>query len=507
MRDVRTQGTRHHHCECGCGVNRRGFLKGMGLAAGGLVVGAGGCATVQAVDPEFPVERQLSLRKRRGATVRAAFLYPPSETFSKKPDGWWSWPGTDFDAEGRQRQFVEGFRRMEERLGVKILVEERPVARAADAAALAGRLSEDPPDGLLLVMFYNRSLKLADQLLDAAAKAGMPAIFYVGLGVKHGPVAHYRRPGVYFIQSLDNLAAIERGLRMVNARALMRQSVLLSIVEAKEEREGIEKFFGTTLRVIPFRRYADTFRNVKVNAEANEFLSAVTAGASEQRGITQESLQNAMRAHFALKRLLSEEQADGLTMNCLRRGMLKPCLSFAVLNGSLIPAACENDRPALYTQLLGQLLTGRPGFQHNPAFETERNHYYASHCTCPPKICGPDGRVLPFMLRRFFHTNEGSCAIQVFWREGDPVTMMRYRPGEEPALDVYAGTVVKSHPMPPAGGCTTNVEVRITDRADACMVKGHHNLLFCGDYARTFRLFARLHRMRLADTGYAGPPA
>ena len=132
MRDVRTQGTRDHHCRCGCGVNRRGFLKGMGLAAGGLVVGAGGCATVQAVDPEFPVERQLSLRKRRGATVRAAFLYPPSETFSKKPDGWWSWPGTDFDAEGRQRQFVEGFRRMEERLGLKILVEERPVARAAD---------------------------------------------------------------------------------------------------------------------------------------------------------------------------------------------------------------------------------------------------------------------------------------------------------------------------------------------------------------------------------------
>jgi hypothetical protein len=59
--------------------------------------------------------------------------------------------------------------------------------------------------------------------------------------------------------------------------------------------------------------------------------------------------------------------------------------------------------------------------------------------------------------------------------------------------------------MPPAAGCATNVEIEITDRPDACMVKGHHNLLFCGDFARQFRLFAQLYKMDLADTGYTGP--
>ena len=54
---------------------------------------------------------------------------------------------------------------------------------------------------------------------------------------------------------------------------------------------------------------------------------------------------------------------------------------------------------------------------------------------------------------------------------------------------------------PPAGGCTTNVEIAITDREDACMVKGHHNLLFCGDHARKFRHFAQLHKLKLAETG------
>jgi hypothetical protein len=98
-------------------------------------------------------------------------------------------------------------------------------------------------------------------------------------------------------------------------------------------------------------------------------------------------------------------------------------------------------------------------------------------------------------VRRFAHTNEGSCAIQVFWKGGDPVTMVRYYPGNPPALNLYAGKVVVSHPMPPAGGCTTNVEVAITDRASAREVRGHHNLLFCGDFSKRFRAFANLYRM------------
>jgi len=95
-----------------------------------------------------------------------------------------------------------------------------------------------------------------------------------------------------------------------------------------------------------------------------------------------------------------------------------------------------------------------------------------------------------YLLRRFAHTNEGSCAIQVFWPPGEPVTMVRYYPAAPSAvsasgpsaealaggrprarLDVYAGRVVASHPMPPAAGCTTNVEVEITDRDDALSVK------------------------------------
>ncbi|MBN1347239.1 MAG: hypothetical protein JXQ73_31400 [Phycisphaerae bacterium] len=486
----------HAESGCGCGCSRRGFLIGAGVATGGWVAGPlplllGG----QSADTG---------RAKKPAVVRAAFLYPPSSTFKDKSDGWWSWPGNEFDAEGRQKQYTIALREMEKKLGVRVVTEDRCVTGAKDVERLAQTIRHERPDGLLLVMFHNRSLPDADALLKVAEKENIPAILYIGLGVKHGPVTQYRRPGMYLIQSLDNMEAIEQGLRIIQARKTAAQSLILSISETKDLQDKREPFLGVTVRPVPFSRYSRAFEEAVLDIDALEWIQRFTDQARENRGVTAEAMGNATRSHLAIKRLLAEDQADGLTMNCLQRGMLKPCMSFSSLNSELIPAACENDLPAVYTQLLGQLLTGRPGFQHNPCYETEKNHYYASHCTCPTKVYGPEGPELPFLIRRFAHTNEGSCAIQVFWKAGDPVTMVRYYPGKEPALDVYAGKVVTSHAMPPAGGCTTNVEIEITDRPDACMVRGHHNLLFVGDFARRFRLFARLHKMRLAQTGFVG---
>ncbi|HET6452816.1 MAG TPA: hypothetical protein VFI02_00305 [Armatimonadota bacterium] len=434
---------------------------------------------------------------KEGAKVRAVFLYPPSKAFADNPNSWWSWPGNQYDAECHEKQYTAVLKDIEKKLGMTIDVDSQPIASTSDAERVAGEIEADKPDGLLIVMFYNLSLGHADLLLKAAGKAGIPVVFYIGLGVKHGQVSQYRIPGVYFIQSLDNFEAIEYGMRMINARKLLSQSRLLSITKAERISETEEQFLGLKVRTVPSSKYADEFHRTAIGAEAKKLLESFAKGAKEIR-VTQEALENAARAHLVLKKMLVQHDADGVTMNCLREGMLKPCVSFALFNSQLTPAACENDLGAAYTLFLGEALTGRAGFQHNPAYETERNHYYASHCTCAPRLHGPDQAASPYILRKFFHSNEGSCAIQAFWKEGEPVTMVKYYTGQPAILDVYAGKVWKSHKMPPAGGCATNVEIEITDRADACMVKGHHNVLFCGDFARKFRVFANLYKMNLA---------
>ncbi len=483
-------------CGCDAGYNRREFMTLAGLATG---------AAMASMPFMTRVAEGSSVRgEKRPARVRVAFLYPASSAFADAPDGWWSWPGNEFDTEGRQRAYMESLENKARPLGVQLQMDSGSIQNEAQAQSLITALGDERPDGLVLIMFYNRSLSLADTLLEAAKDMGIPVVFYIGLGVKHGSIAAYRREGVYFIQAYEDLEAIANGLRMIAAKVRLEQSLILSVTEADARGEGVEEFFGIRVRVIPFDEYARLFKEAQISASDRSWMETIVAEAQEVRGISAESAENALRAHLALRELIAAENADGVTMNCLQTGMLKPCISFSELNSELIPAACENDLAAAYTQMLGQLLTGKPGFQHNPAFDTERNQYYASHCTCPIRLQGPEGPKTPYLLRRFAHTNEGSCAIQVFWEEGEPLTMVRYHYGEAPKLDVYAGRVAASYPMPPVGGCTTNVAVELTDRKDACMVQGHHNLLFHGDYARRFRLFANLYGLPLADTGFDG---
>lgn len=112
---------------------------------------------------------------------------------------------------------------------------------------------------LLSIMFSNYSPPLADLLLKCAGQLNLPAILFIGLGVMHGSVDKYRRPGVYFIQSLDNFEAIEYGLRMISAKKRLQQSRILSITEADASSESVDRFLGVSVRVIPFQRYADRF--------------------------------------------------------------------------------------------------------------------------------------------------------------------------------------------------------------------------------------------------------
>ncbi len=156
--------------------------------------------------------------EKQVATVRAVFLYPPSKTYADDPNAWWSWPGNDFDAEGRQQEYMAALRDMGTRLGMNVAMADHSIWTAGHADALAKELQAERPEGLLIVLFANHSRATADRLSAAAEKMGIPVVFYIALGVTHGSgpsFRAYRRAGVHFIMSLDNFQAIEHGLQMI----------------------------------------------------------------------------------------------------------------------------------------------------------------------------------------------------------------------------------------------------------------------------------------------------
>ena len=463
----------HTHDDCGC-CGRRGFIGAMGVAAGTIAFGAAAIGADSA-KPE----------PRKPVTIRAAFIYPPS---SKLQGNWWSWPGIDFDAEGRQKQYTAALAPIAKKIGVSLLIDPKPVSTGGQLAAFIKQANDTKPDGLLLIPFQHGHFAHADRIIK---ETKLPTIIYSCLGVKHGPVTGYLKPGVHLIQSLDNIGAVEFGLRMIQTKRRMAESRILSFIKADEPREGTVPTLGTTVRVIPLTHFVAEYKNTTATAEVKALAAAFRKSSGKVREPNAQAIINAARVHTVLRKIIAAEGADAVMMDCLRSGELMPCMSFMTLRDEGIPAGCENDLAATLTLMLVQQLFDRPGFQHNPAFETEANNYFASHCTCASKLFGTGAPPEPHELRNFAHTNDDTCVPQVFWRPGEAVTMAHYLPGKAPSMLVYSGNVVKSHAMPPVGGCRTNVEITINELDEATGVKGHHNILFYGDYARRLRQYAR----------------
>ena len=151
-------------------------------------------------------------------TIRTVFLYPPSKSYADDPDAWWSWPGNDFDAEGRQQKYMGVLDEMGKKLRMNVIMDDHSIWTAEHVAGLVKQLEAEPPDGLVIVLFANHSRAQADRLSAAAEELGIPVVYYIALGVTHGAgpsFRRYRRPGLHFVMSLENFEAIERGLRLI----------------------------------------------------------------------------------------------------------------------------------------------------------------------------------------------------------------------------------------------------------------------------------------------------
>ena len=485
-----TQSDQNEH---GCGCCRRDFLGAVGMAAGGVALKFTSLAAAegQNTSPEVP--------KEEPATVRVAFLYPPSDTL-RREGGWWSWPGNDFNAEGRQAAYTEKLNHFGQKLGVRIDVDAKPLVAAAEVARFVAEVKSSKPDAVMLVPFHNRVFGSVNQVIremapDASkerAETGVPVVVYSCLGVKHGSIKGYQRAGVHFIQSLDNFEAMEYAVRMIRARRVLRESRILSVAGSGEPKQAVEPFWGTQVRSVPLALYEATVDKTPVDDEVKRIAQAFTKNAKEVREPKEADVLMAARVHVAVRRIMDEHGCNAIMMDCLTRGKLLPCMSFMTLRDEGIAAGCENDLAGTLTLMLVQQLFDRPGFQHNPCYETEANHYFASHCTSASKLLGTAGPQQPYLLRNYAHTNIPTCVPQVLFPEDVEVTMARYVPGKSPAMLVYSGKTVKSYAMPPVGGCRTNVEISVSGVADACDVKGHHDVLFCGDFARRLRQFCRL---------------
>jgi hypothetical protein len=94
-------------------------------------------------------------------------------------------------------------------------------------------------------------------------------------------------------------------------------------------------------------------------------------------------------------------------------------------------------------------------------------------------------------------------ATQVLWREGEPVTLVRFNNPNELILDT--GTVAGNVNTPPAGGCRTSVEIAMDRVEDSRDVLGFHQAVFCGNYRRDVEAFCQMYGIRVINSPERAP--
>ena len=466
---------------------RRDFLRMFGAGAAGMALGPGDLLAEKPPAADGP-------RQKSVAVVHAAFLYPSTE--SLRQEGYYSWPGYGFDAEGHQKMYMKEVEKIAQKLAMRIAMEEKPITDPDSVALFINQVNERKPDGLLLIPFKKSDWASIVRIVKETA---IPTVAMATLGILLNPHINElcRQPGVYVISSLDNFDAIEAGMRMIRTAHRMRESRLISVAGTKEATMTLPHL-GTQVKVLPRGKLAEEFKSVEVTDAVQTLAQTYLKNAVRILEPSEPEVLDAARTYFACKRVLESEGGDAIMMDCLggiqQRAFPPPCMGFMSLRDEGIPAGCQNDLDPTLTLMLVQELFDRPGFQQNASSETEANHYYGAHCTCPTKLNGPSGPSAPYILRN--HAEAGVGVVpQVLWQEGHDITMAQYVSGEEPQMIVYTGKVVRCYDTPPAGGCRTNVETTINEVRDVCDVKGMHQIIFCGNYARQLRAFCQLYNI------------
>lgn len=204
-------------------------------------------------------------------------------------------------------------------------------------------------------------------------------------------------------------------------------------------------------------------------------------------GRPMDGLRGAEQIYNAIKQIVDERALKALTIRCfdlLTTIRNTGCYALAQLNTEGIPSSCEGDVPALLSMMIARALTGRTGFQANPAsIDVETGEILFAHCTIPFDL------VDEFCYDTHFESGIG-VGIHGHFPEG-PVTVFKVSGSLHRAF-IAEGELFRNQYE--ANLCRTQVWLRL-DPADARYFLtdpiGNHHIIIPGHHGALLREFVR----------------
>lgn len=435
----------------------------------------------------------------RGSKVKVAKLY------MGVPNPHWPKPSLDLKNEiAFYESKFAGFR--DELKDVEFVAEDL-VSSPEDVLKLKDRISQ--ADGILAIHLTIWIGDTLDAILDLKKPTVVFAAPYSGHEwVGYGNLLKQDRGAQMECLLTSDFSQLAFAIRPFRAIHHLREAKILNLTTRpfQDYADLMKERFGTEIVRISLDRVLDTYDSISEKAARAETLRLINAAEMVVEP-SREDIYRSCRLALAFERLLAEERATVMTVDCYgsmwdRTIKLPayPCVGFARLNNMGWGGICESDLRSAMTHIIFQGLSGRPGFISDPTVDEGADTIILAHCLGTMNMDGPEKPAASFKLRTVMEREEG-VVPQVEMRVGQKVTqavligddLMHYFTGE--IVDAPVGV---EHDR----GCRTKIAVKVDGDLSKLWRNWSHGLhrqTCYGDITKELQYICKFKDIRLVN--------
>ena len=473
-------------------LNRREFMQ-TAAAGGALYFGS----------PVFSaLNKDLSVFEGKGpgwkrTKVKVARLYMGN------PAGLWPKPNLDFKKEVR---FYESeFDKLKDKISdIDFFVDEL-VTSPEQVVTLAEKIKD--ADGILVIHLSLQIMGILREIL----KLGKPTMVFAAPYSGHewvwfGSLRKEELGAKMECILSSDYSQLAEALKPFRAIRHLKESKILNVTEREYDGkyfEEVKNRFGTQFEQISLDKMLENYNSIK-DSEARQLTEKWINEAAEIIEPGREDIFKSCKMALAFQKLLDEENANLITVDCygtmyekLCKSYAFPCVGFSRLNNMGFGGICESDLRSAMTHLIFQGLEGKPGFISDPTVDESDKSIILAHCMGTPRMDGPDKPPAPYKLRTIMERQEG-VVPQVKMRIGQRVSqailigtdVIRYFTGE--IIGVPEGD----------RGCRTKIKVKVDGDIEKLWknwTSGLHRLTCYGDIIKDLEYFARFNGIKMIN--------
>ncbi|MDX9753928.1 MAG: sugar isomerase, partial [bacterium] len=430
----------HSHCGCcgsrlGCQVSRRGFMAGMGAAAGTIALSSLTAKTAMAQEPI------------RLGPVRLTTVVQPVLVYSlgQRTEGtsWRNWGGlhTPQDVADEQKRIAVELEDMQKKSDFPM--EIRPLL-AINSVDEAKKIAQNNHDVVVLYAAggWGDILEtLTDPqkatLIFLRHRSGPVYLWYEIISNRYlrKTVDEYGQPGItpkdVVVDRYDELLWRLRALAAIkntrNKKVLCVGGASGWGVGGQKAPQLTKDVFGIELVDVSYDELGQRILKMRARQQMVQWCNEQADAFLKRDGISLHTDREFVRKCFLLTEvfheLMAEHKTDALTINACMGTIMQvsettACLPLMLLNDAGYMAFCESDFVVIPSGILLHYISGKPVFLNDPTYPHDQMVTLA-HCTAPSRMDGLTDE--PAKILTHFESDWGA-APKVEMKHGQIVT-------------------------------------------------------------------------------------